>query len=106
MKKIKMILMVIALLAFTATVNTSCEDILCDGMGTLHVTNTSHSTVQKLMINGVNYGTLDPNEEKSVDLTPGAYAWQLIGISGGTGCGAAVVNIVECKTSSFSCGGK
>ncbi|MEK6833707.1 MAG: hypothetical protein AABY32_06700 [Nanoarchaeota archaeon] len=81
----------------------SCEELGCDGMGTLSLENASHNTVQRIMINGVNYGTIDDGETKKIKLTPGTYAWQLVGISGGTGCSAAVVTIVECKTSSFKC---
>lgn len=80
------------------------EDI-CDGMGTLELTNDSHSTVQRIMIDGVNYGTLDPNESKEIKLSPGQHEWQLVGISGGSGCSAATVIIVECQTLGFSCGG-
>jgi hypothetical protein len=106
MKKFKLILIVFALAAITASVNTSCEDLTCNGKGTLRLTNDSHSTVQKVMINGVNYGTLDPDESKDFELSPGMYTWQLVGISGGTGCSAAVVTITECDTQGFSCGAK
>jgi hypothetical protein len=78
----------------------------CDGMGTLSVENTSHSTVQRLMVDGVNHGTLDPGKTKDAKLAPGTHSWQLIGISGGNGCSAASVIIVACKTSSFSCSAK
>lgn len=106
MKKIKLFLIAAVLLTITASTSISCEKLLCSGKGTLSVENSSHSTVQKLMVNGVNYGTLDPGETKKVDLTPGPYVWQLVGISGGTGCSIAEVNISECQTSSFKCGGK
>jgi len=106
MKKIKMFLIAIVLMAITASVNTSCEDLFCDGKGTLSLENKSLFTVQKIMINGVNYGTIDPGETKEIDLTPGIYGWQLVGISGGTGCSAAAVTIVECETQAFSCSGK
>jgi len=106
MKKIKFFLIALVLMTITASVNTSCEDLFCDGKGTLKLTNDSHSTVQRIMINGVNYGSLDPDESKEIELTPGVYMWQLVGISGGTGCSAAAVTIVECETQGFSCGGK
>ncbi len=80
----------------------SCEEA-CDGMGTLKLTNKSLSTVQKIMIDGVNYGTIDPDESKEIDLAPGEHEFQQVGISGGTGCSAATVIIVECKTSAFEC---
>ena len=84
----------------------SCDELnLCDGNGTLSVTNKSDNTLQQLMIDGVNYGTLDPGENKDVDLAAGQHFWQLVGIDGG-GCNEAYVIIVECKTVSFSCDGK
>ena len=106
MRKIKLFLVALVLLTITASVNTSCEDLTCNGKGTLSISNKSHNTVQKLMINGVNYGTLDPGETKDVELSPGMYMWQLVGISGGTGCSAAAVTITECDTQGFSCGAK
>jgi hypothetical protein len=106
MKKIKLFLIALVLLTITASVNTSCEDLTCNGKGTLKLTNNSHSTVQKIMINGISYGTLDPNEVKEIELSPGTYAWQLVGIAGGTGCSAAVVTITECDTQGFQCSGK
>lgn len=77
----------------------------CDGMGYLQVENTSLQTLQKLMIDGVNYGTVDPGETKKVSLAEGGHNWQLVGIDGG-GCSAAYVIIVECETSSYNCSGK
>ncbi len=106
MKKIKSILILTALLIIPLFIGSSCEPIEeCDGHGTLSLTNKSHSTVQRIMINGVNYGTLDPGEHKDIELVPGVYSWQLVGISGGTGCSAATVTIVECETQGFSCSG-
>jgi len=99
----KLLVMVVFLLVISS--NYSCEDLTCNGMGTLSVENTSHSTVQKLMINGVNYGTLDPGETKETELNPGTYKWQLVGISGGVGCSEATAIVAECETCSFKCGG-
>lgn len=82
----------------------SCEEE-CDGKGTLKVENKSLNTLQKLMIDGVNYGTVDPGETKEVDLAPGYHNWQLVGLDGG-GCNEATVIIMECETSSYSCSGK
>ncbi|MEK7572286.1 MAG: hypothetical protein AAB493_00280 [Patescibacteria group bacterium] len=106
MKTIKMTLIVIALIVIAASTNLSCEKLFCDGMGTLSLENKSLLTVQKIMINGVNYGSLDPGKTKEIKLTPGIYMWQLVGISGGTGCSAAAVTIVECETVAFSCSAK
>jgi hypothetical protein len=108
MRKIKIILIVIALLVITASINFSCDPIKdeCDGMGTLSIENKSLSTVQRLMIDGVNYGSVDPGNKKDTNLAPGTHSWQMVGISGGTGCSAATVIIVACQTSSFSCSAK
>lgn len=82
----------------------SCtKDPICNGMGTLKLTNNSQRTVQRIMVDGVNYGSLDPSESKEYSLAPGQHDFQQVGISGGTGCSAAKVTIVECKTSGFSC---
>jgi hypothetical protein len=78
----------------------------CHGKGTLSVTNTSPNTIQRLMIDGVNYGTLDPGETKDASLAAGQHSWQLVGVTGGGGCSEASVIIVECETSSYSCKGK
>jgi hypothetical protein len=78
----------------------------CQGMGKLAVTNKSPNTIQKLMIDGVSYGTLDPDEKKTVSLAAGHHSWQLVGVTGGSGCSEASVIIVECETTSFSCSGK
>lgn len=87
---------------------TSCnksKDKGCtSGSGTLKLTNSSHGTVQRIMIDGVNYGSLDPGESKDISLAAGQHDWQLQGISGGTGCSSAKVTIVECQTTSFQCG--
>jgi hypothetical protein len=93
----------ILILCFIGLFNwSSCEEA-CDGMGTLELTNKSLSTVQRLMVDGVNHGTIDPGESKEIKLAPGEHEFQQVGISGGNGCSAATVIIVECKTSAFSC---
>jgi len=103
MKKFFLTLMGVVSFLSLSVINTSCEDLSCDGLGTLSIENKSLNTVQRLMINGVNYGSIDPGKTKEVELTPGAYVWQLEGLSGGSGCSAAAVNIAKCETSSFSC---
>jgi hypothetical protein len=72
-------------------------------MGTLKLTNNSSNTVQRAMIDGVNHGSIDPGQSKEIKLAAGQHDWQLVGISGGTGCSAAKVTIVECQTTGFSC---
>ena len=84
----------------------SCDELnFCNGMGTLSVENKSDGTLQKLMIDGVNYGTIDPGETKEVKLAAGSHNWKVVGYNGG-GCNEASVIIVECETTSFSCDGK
>lgn len=103
MKKFILTLMGVISFLSLSVINTSCDKLSCDGLGTLSVENKSLNTVQRLMINGVNYGSIDPGKTKEVELTPGTYAWQLVGLSGGSGCSPAVANIAKCETSSFSC---
>lgn len=101
-------LLVVCFVMLSFIITSSCEPIdECDGSkGTLKLTNDSHNTVQRIMIDGVNYGTLDPDEFKEIELAPGKHDWQLVGISGGNGCSGASVIIVACETSGFSCDGK
>lgn len=80
----------------------SCQSD-CDGKGYLKLTNNSLNTVQRIMIDGVNYGSLDPGESKSISLPAGEHEFQQVGISGGSGCSAAKVIIIECETQGFSC---
>lgn len=81
---------------------TSCKKT-CSGSGKLKLTNKSANTVHRLMVDGVNYGTIDPGESEEIDLAAGEHTFQQVGISGGSGCSAAKVIIVECETSGFSC---
>lgn len=80
----------------------SCESD-CSSRGYLQLTNKSLNTIQKIMIDGVNYGTLDPGESKTITLAVGEHEFQQVGISGGSGCSAAKVIIIECETQGFSC---
>ena len=98
---IKLIVAIVVIIA--AFTSFSCDKIGCDGKGTLSLENKSLNTVQRIMIDGVNYGSLDPGEKKDIELAPGQHLWQLEGLSGGSGCSAAYVIIQECETSSFSC---
>ncbi|MBC8319210.1 MAG: hypothetical protein H8E34_00645 [Bacteroidetes bacterium] len=99
-KQFAFIILIFSLLVLFST--TSCEKS-CSGMGTLKLTNKSLNTVQKIMIDGVNHGTIDPGEEKEISLAAGEHDFQQVGISGGTGCSAASVIIIECETTGFSC---
>jgi hypothetical protein len=106
MKKTRMIFIAIAMILVISSSCDKSSDTTCDGMGTLSVKNTSLNTVQRLMIDGVNYGSLDPGTSKDAKLAPGTHSWQLIGISGGQGCSVASVIIVTCQTSSYECSAK
>ena len=102
-----MFLLVVSILLMVTTFTTPSCTKTCDGTkGTLELTNSSLFTVQKIMINGVSYGTLDAGDSKSIDLSPGMYSWQLVGIAGGTGCSMAAVTITACDTQAFKCSGK
>lgn len=57
------------------------------------------------MIDGVNYGSLDPGESQTITLPAGEHEFQLVGISGGTGCSPAKVIIIECESQGFECSG-
>lgn len=90
---------------------TSCEEILApevdrsceNGWGTLHVSNKSLHTVQKILIDNTNYGTLDPGEGKEIPLPNGKYQLQFRGINGGSGCSPSFVTIPDCGTVGRSC---
>ncbi len=71
--------------------------------GYIHVRNTSLHTVQRLLIDNINYGSLDPGQERYVEKLPGNYLVQLIGLAGGSGCAAATVHVIPCSTDGFMC---
>lgn len=71
--------------------------------GILRCTNTSNSTVQRILISGTNYGSLDPGETLSIELAPGSWTLQFVGINGGSGCSLSSFNIAACQTVSRAC---
>ncbi len=71
--------------------------------GTLRVKNNSLHTVQRILVNGANHGSLDPGEERFFEKSPGDYTIQLVGLSGGSGCSAATVHIAACTVEGLSC---
>ena len=73
------------------------------GYGWLKMTNGSLTTIQKVMIDGTNYGTLDPGETATYQLAAGKHTFESIGISGGGGCSQASAIIVECATEARVC---
>ncbi len=104
MKNIQQILALI--FASLILMSSSClpedEEAGC-AKGTLNLTNKSLYTVQKVKINGVNYGTLDPGDSEDYTLSPGEYYVQQVGISGGSGCNSFSVVIQACDRQGFSC---
>jgi len=94
--------MILIVLSASLIVLPSCKKD-CNGNGTLSLKNASLNTVQKIMVDGVNYGTLDPGEHKDISLAAGEHEFQFVGISGGNGCCPAKVIIVECKKTGFQC---
>ncbi|MBI2968406.1 MAG: hypothetical protein HYY40_11435 [Bacteroidetes bacterium] len=81
----------------------SCLKKTCNGYGTLQLCNESTNTTQRMMIDGTNYGTIDVGECESISLAAGEHDVQLVGITGGSGCSAAKVIIVECQTEARTC---
>jgi hypothetical protein len=79
------------------------DDDCIEGYGILKIGNGSLNTVHKIMIDGINYGTLDPGDVGSYPLRPGKHEVQSVGIAGGAGCSPAQVIIVECGTESLVC---
>jgi hypothetical protein len=71
--------------------------------GTLRCSNTSLHTVQKILLNGTNYGTIDPGEYRDISLAPGNWNLQFVGISGGSGCNATSFNIAACQSMGRAC---
>ena len=71
--------------------------------GTLRCTNTSVNTVQRILISGTNYGTIDPNEYRDISLAPGSWNLQFQGISGGSGCSSSSFNIAACQSIGRTC---
>jgi hypothetical protein len=108
MKKSNSILALVTVLFIFSL--TSCEvepmptEDDCNGKGSINITNSSVHTVQKIRINNINYGTLDPGESKEIWLNPGYYTITLPGISGGDGCQSpSGVTISECSSQGLSC---
>lgn len=71
--------------------------------GILRCTNSSLHTVQRIVISGVNHGTLDPGETRIIELAPGNWTLRFLGIAGGPGCTESSFNIAACQTVSRGC---
>jgi len=100
MKKIKLFLMMTALVILTA----SCNKYVYKGqkIGILELKNNSISIVQQVIVNDSIYGTLNPGKSMEIKLVTGNYHWQLKGING-EGCNAIYGTIVAGYTQSFNC---
>lgn len=103
MKKLKLIPTICAIAVLFA----SCKkEDTCTGFGTLKLTNTSASHYHKIVIDSIDYGTLDPGKNKEVRLAAGSHILRFAPFGGsGNGCSSATVIVVECQTQSFTCGG-
>ena len=94
------------MLAGCVIILTSCDDLnLCEGKGTLEITNSSCYSAQELIIDNVSYGFIDPGETMQADIAEGGHYFRIENRCGG-GCNEAYVKIIECQTSSFNCDGK
>ena len=87
---------------------TSCteekkDNCIKPGYGLLKLSNGSNTTIHKILIDGTNYGTLDPGETGSYLLPAGQHTFESVGISGGGGCGQASVIMVACSTEARIC---
>ena len=71
--------------------------------GVLRCTNTSLHTVQRILLNDTNYGTLDPGEYRDYALAPGHWTLQFVGLSGGTGCIQSSFNIAAGQSIGRGC---
>jgi len=100
MKKIKLFLMMTALVILTA----SCNKYVYKGqkIGILELKNNSISTIQQVVVNDSIYGTLNPGKSMEIKLVPGIYKWQLKGVNG-EGCNLTFGTIVAGYTQSFNC---
>lgn len=97
------VLFILLILPFT-----SCEELIlettpsCSGSA-IKVENRSHTTVQKIIINDINYGTIDPDEVREIQFSSGTYTVELRGVSGGTGCSEGTIILDDCETRGYSC---
>ena len=105
MKKITLSFLALILLSMSSCVKQEDDDNDCPqaGYGWFKVTNGSLGTVQRMMIDGTNYGTMDPGDVMNIPLPAGQHDYIFEGISGGAGCSAATVTIVECQTEGRQC---
>lgn len=75
----------------------------CSDSGTLVLQNTSANTVQKILIDGTNYGILYPGDKQEIDLPVGKYEVYLKSTSGGRGCSPSYVTLQDCDRIGRQC---
>jgi hypothetical protein len=73
------------------------------GYGVLKVSNTSANTAQKILIDGTNYGSLDPSKTVSYSLPAGVHTLQSVSLTGGSMSNQDTVIIAACKTEARDC---
>jgi len=88
---------------YCSSANLSDNTCECSGDGFLIASNKSTNTLQRLMIDGVNFGSLDPGEETTVRIAEGTHDLEFQSIGGSGGCYASKLVIVECDTESRTC---
>ena len=81
-----------------ASIGLRCEPPCLDNKGYLELENDSQTTKQKILINGTDYGTLDPKESETYNLNPGTYNVEFVGIHGGKGCSVFTI-VIACGQS-------
>ena len=95
--------MLLGIMIFMFSCNIDDSACKTPGYGKFKVTNGSLNTVQRIIIDGTNYGSLDPGNSKEISLAAGKHDYTIEGISGGSGCSPASVIIVECQTEGRQC---
>lgn len=103
MKPLSLALLGLLIVSITSCTKPEDDDCELPGYGFLKISNTSLNTIQRVQIDGTNYGTLDPGDTETYPLGVGTHTFQSIGISGGSGCSLASVIIVECATEARGC---
>jgi len=88
---------------FQSCIPEDTETSWCSDSGTLVLHNTSANTVQKILIDGTNYGTLYPGDRQEIDLPVGKYEVYLKSTSGEGGCSPSYVTLQDCDRIGRQC---
>jgi hypothetical protein len=67
----KFLISVFAILLIASIIGMSSCDKVCKGEGTLSLKNSSLNTVHRIMVDGINYGSLDPGDHIDISLPAG-----------------------------------